>query len=777
MCAGTAEHVVVDLTVNVTNPSPVSIQPIGDLIFSIFFKDSYMGDLYATNATMLSGITQMTMTGFLEPTNQTILNELMSRYLQGVPTNVTAKAKSVSTQLFNSSLSGLELTTLLSSVTTQIVKGLTIDGLSVQPVDDTTAAVTAKVTVEVQNPMGARSPLVIHGVQMDGVSLSNRGELVGSLDGPVVTPTSDGTVHEYANITFESACVLRFGENYPSGMVDFVSSFIQYGHVDIVMDGLARTIASSAIGNIDVFAPVVNLTSSVQALNNLTGACTIVSWSVSGDDHSTVITTVARIHNPAPVTMSIGDLTLDATALGGSLRLGALTGKGVTLAASGDTTITFTGPVKLDGPDQLALAGQFFSTFLDGKTQTLAVSGKASTFNGKSIRWLSESVKVMQMHTAFPGFSDPSKLMTNLQMVTMGMRLTGPQGQGVDLSGHITLTVNLPTELKLPVHITAIGMNVEMQTMDGHSILTLSIPASAAKVQHDPATGHLDVQFGFTSATVKSVDAFSAFVSQAMRQDVVDFVLVGTGDVTASTQLGALSLAQIPFRLSTSTKGMQGLKDVKVTAIDIIGGTPDTLQLTTSFDVTSPSNVAASLGQLSFELHTDNGGKAGPESLAVVTVANFTLGASGTTSFQATAVFRLPVSNPAAGIDFLSRYASRQDVKVVMVGTMSSSASPLLKPALTGFTMSTIIPGRSAQLLLAGQLKVPLWNPVKVLQDLAYLPTVMKVANPFGASVKIVNAKEVIFWEHDGKIHTMGMYNKALSGLFPHPPTLSGTRS
>jgi hypothetical protein len=76
---------------------------------------------------------------------------------------------------------------------------------------------------------------------------------------------------------------------------------------------------------------------------------------------------------------------------------------------------------------------------------------------------------------------------------------------------------------------------------------------------------------------------------------------------------------------------------------------------------------------------------------------------------------------------------------------------------------------------------VPIRSPINELEGLAYRPSegLLRVASPAGPSLYPATTEEAVFWEHDGKIRTTGMYTDTSNhpGLLPRiePPSVSET--
>ncbi|KJE95312.1 hypothetical protein CAOG_08917 [Capsaspora owczarzaki ATCC 30864] len=113
-------HAISSVLVSIINPSKVSVVPLGNVTFSMFYQNSYIGSLFSFNLTMLPGVNPTSMAGPLIPANITVANQLFTQYLSGKPSLLNARpVQPVATTipLYNAFLETLSLDVVLNGRT------------------------------------------------------------------------------------------------------------------------------------------------------------------------------------------------------------------------------------------------------------------------------------------------------------------------------------------------------------------------------------------------------------------------------------------------------------------------------------------------------------------------------------------------------------------------------------------------------------------------------------------------------------------------------------
>ena len=77
------------------------------------------------------------------------------------------------------------------------------------------------------------------------------------------------------------------------------------------------------------------------------------------------------------------------------------------------------------------------------------------------------------------------------------------------------------------------------------------------------------------------------------------FQLEGQASAVANMSIGTLTLDPIRFNVSSGLWGLKGLKGlVSIDGVDVLGGTPDALSLSTNVTIDNPSSLNLEVGDL-----------------------------------------------------------------------------------------------------------------------------------------------------------------------------------
>ncbi|KNC50587.1 uncharacterized protein AMSG_11615 [Thecamonas trahens ATCC 50062] len=124
----TPHAVVLNLVINIYNPSVVTIDPLGDLFFGIYYQDVLMGHVVVRNVVLVAhSYNHVALSGVFNPQDTVLGAEVISAYLRGDNVTVSSRAASTgivcSQHLYNDALHGLSIDTLLIGNKTALIAG------------------------------------------------------------------------------------------------------------------------------------------------------------------------------------------------------------------------------------------------------------------------------------------------------------------------------------------------------------------------------------------------------------------------------------------------------------------------------------------------------------------------------------------------------------------------------------------------------------------------------------------------------------------------------
>mmetsp|Transcript_108674 Transcript_108674/g.316152 ORF Transcript_108674/g.316152 Transcript_108674/m.316152 type:complete len:1203 (+) Transcript_108674:260-3868(+) len=796
MGQSTEDQVTMAMAVCVWNPSYIALEPLGDLFFAVDYQGDFMGNVTAFDAKMhvttteqspqlcqqygATGWNAISMTGNLDPDSHEKADELVSRYLGGLDSNVTARAlpHASTISMFNMALQGVELAAVLAGDDAPLVTSMDFNHVMITPVDDDGLVMTLNASVGMTNPLGVNSPLRIDTIDVTSGMLYDRGDgagpgMVGTVYsgatnlGPV---DDDGTVHGQwvsgsDDVEMETDCTMTFDDK-GAFLTTFTKDLIALDMLELQLDGSTACDAyCEALGyDLDIhdipvvlpndyptppLAPVL-----VPGMSGLSDV-EIITYSLPSDvpdgtDGCTSLCGVylevnARIGNPSPFGMVIGTLNAIMQTADGVTLGHVSVGPDFTLVP-GDNFVTLSGTMAPAATD-LDAAADFMSTYLSNIAQTAVVVG-TDAGEDNTVQWIHDVVDGLELATTFPGAGDDLELMTDITIDTMDMALTADADPV--MSATLEARMNLPEEVGFPLDVISSGMKFQMVD---EGVACANATVAPVPVDYVAGTngGQITLSTGDMTLSVLDEDAMSSLVTDLLVTTSKTVTMQGTCSPLASTNMGELSMSDVPFEGEIVLLGFNNFENPPMTmpSIDIASGETTVLNLVISAEVTNPSNVAPSMGTVKLDLFDP----VTSYSLGYAVIDDFSLAASTTTTFTGvSAVFVMPTDDDThaeACRVFMSNYVSGTDQAVELRGPTDGSGTDiaLLQPALSQFSSTTTMPGLTEKLLVSATMHLPSAKDFALclLDQTCEVPTELHVQNPMSADITMSSAACDIF--------------------------------
>lgn len=791
MGQSTEEQVTMAMAVCVWNPSYIALEPLGDLFFAVDYQGDFMGNVTAYNAKMhvtvnepspslcqqygATGWNAISMTGNLDPDDHDKADELVSRYLGGLDSNVTARAlpHASSISMFNEALQGVELAAVLSGDDAPLVTGMGFNYVLITPVDDEGLAMYMNATVAMTNPLGVNSPLRIDTIDLTSGMLYDRGDGAGpGVVGTVFSGTTNlGPVDADGNVDGQwvsgsdvvevaTDCTMTFDDK-GAFLTAFSKDLIALETLEVALDGTTACAAyCEALGyDLEIHDIPVVLPNDVPypplgpvLVPGMAGLSDveILSYSLpsnvpDGTDGcdslcGVYLEVTARIGNPSPFGMVIGTLN-------GEFR----TAEGVTLGhvsagpdfalVPGQNVVVLSG-IMAPAEADLDAAADFISKYLSNVAQTTVVMG-TDAGEDNTVQWLHDVIDGLELSTTFPGAGDDLELMSDISVDTMAMSLAADADPL--MSATLEARMNLPTEVGFPLDVVSASMAFEL--VDA-GVACASGLVSSVPVDYEAGTngGEITLSTGDITLDVLDQDAMSGLIADLLVTTSKTVTMQGTASPLCSTNMGELQMSDVPFSGDTTLVGFNNFETPPMTmpSIDIASGETTVLNLIIEAEVTNPSNVAPSMGAVKLDLFDTASGY----SLGYVRIEDFNLAASTTTTFSGVAAsFIMPTDDDdhaETARKFMSNYVSGTDQDVTLRGPTDGSGTDisLLQPALEQFASTTTMPGLTAKLLVSATMYLPGFvDFMACLVDLTCeVPTVLHVQNPYSADMLMTRA-------------------------------------
>jgi hypothetical protein len=475
-----ATAAVVDLTVAVQNPSGVAIAPLGDVGVRIYYKGVDMGTASATNATLLPGVSNLTLSGVLASTNVSATEELISAYLGRRAVTVTAIGEALpsSIPLYSSVLSSLVLSASLDGATAEpLIAGIAVESMYLVPEGADAVGIRLNVTVSVNNLLGGQSPITVKSVALN-CSLEGDGQSLGRIivpDTPVtatgparlLSSSSDDPALPLLNISIGLSATLSLSATN-TRFADFVLDFLRRPSVSIglVSDNpnSMQVSLSCVLGDLLVGIPI-------EARTDVPGIggfpfVSVDSFSVIGTQQGPPPAILAGLNvsllNPSPATFPLGaNATLGIYV--GSSRLGYSVIYNRTLVPQLNV-LELVG-VLAPAVEALPDAGSLFSSYLSGRNSTVTVVGESVFLEdgqGDTPSWLVAAVQNISLAATLPGL-DPvaaAQLLVNASVEDLYLDF-GDDGMASSpgVEGTVRAVLQLPFSVPVGVGPTNVSLS------------------------------------------------------------------------------------------------------------------------------------------------------------------------------------------------------------------------------------------------------------------------------------------------------------------------------
>eukprot|EP00520_Triparma_pacifica_P017740 CAMPEP_0118657522 /NCGR_PEP_ID=MMETSP0785-20121206/14065_1 /TAXON_ID=91992 /ORGANISM="Bolidomonas pacifica, Strain CCMP 1866" /LENGTH=1204 /DNA_ID=CAMNT_0006550449 /DNA_START=43 /DNA_END=3654 /DNA_ORIENTATION=- len=787
----TDDDVIVDMSICIENPSDISIQDLGSLYFGVHYDGAYMGNVTSETSSMMitrddasdpectaigpKAYNIINMNGKLSPADKNKADTLMSRYLAGLDTAVSAVALSPiadSIPLFNKGMHGLELATTLNGDKTALVTGLDFEQATITPLDDNSMSMDMTALVAMTNPLGDNSPMNVTTVDMS-VTMGYEGSTIGQvLTGPINVPVPNQINGESHLRVPATANMITTDQG--EAMTAFAKDLINLDMLNVTLNGATDTTAYCVALGYDMHikgVPVVLPNADIKphplgpvTVNGMGGLkdIEILTYSIPGnvpndgsedgcvENCGIKLNIEARVNNPSPFGLVVGTLNnhiRDST----ETILGEVTATGLTLKP-GDNIIQMEGKMNPSGDDAMIAAANFMSIYMSNQAQETSVVGIDA--GPSSISWLNDVVNGIEMVATFPGAGDDFLALTDIEIQLMDMELT--EDGGVRAASKVKAVLNVPTPVSQDIilDVSYSGMEFELVDIENgeNHVGHIKLDVEKVPVVYNATEGTIVAKFDKVDMDVLDSDGLSFMIRDLMTNSSKNIRMVGTASPKVMTNMGELQLTGIPFTGETTMYGFNNLIDpaddvtplLQIDAIDVLSGTTDTLSMSVNCTIRNPSQVKTELGAMKMDLYTatDDTDPNSPYRIGYVNIESFIMEANEernalTSFYNVPAVYERPTSDDGkaeeAGKNFLSAFVSGEDQKAVAKGPIDGSGTDLdlLKPAIRALSTSATVPGLPDLILTSSVMH----NDYHVVTG--KLKTTLYVTNAFSATMTV----------------------------------------
>ncbi|PVF99379.1 hypothetical protein CPB86DRAFT_293734 [Serendipita vermifera] len=441
----------------------------------------------------------------------------------------------------------------------------------------------------------------------------------------------------------------------------------------------------------------------LKGINSFNGSVVLKDFSLPGEDPNGGIkfSTTTTLTNESPFTVDLGNIAFNLKYEGVSLGQG--TSRGVVIRPGpNDVTLTGTMAPHTSASD-LDKIGKLFTAYLNGDASPVTAEGVSTTqTSGQHISWLSDGITALTLQVPLKS-PNPINAIQGIQIGYLNLTFTENT-----VWSPMTSTDDLHAQLALPfgfgMDVSQIGNSFSIYR-DGRNISSLSSPLSEATsdirtISTSMTRGNIDITLAESPLVVPNDahDQFAAFNKDLTQGSNITFRLIGKAKTVATLPIGKITLDPVKFNVTSSLAGLKGLQDaVKITAVDVMGGTSDYMELAITTTINNPSGLNLQAGDLTLQLFS-NGAL-----LGTATMPNLHL-VRGDNTIAATSQFK-PNDTPE-GTETLRRFLAAENTVLQIKGYDGSTTYASLLPAFRSMDVQSELPGLQTKLLNSAKLTV-----------------------------------------------------------------------
>ncbi|KAH9850917.1 hypothetical protein C2E23DRAFT_886961 [Lenzites betulinus] len=457
---------------------------------------------------------------------------------------------------------------------------------------------------------------------------------------------------------------------------------------------------------------------------------------------------VTGLTNPSPFSVDLGTVVFNLAFQG--LDLGAGTSTNTTISP-GANSITLNGRlVPQSGESALASVSQLFTQYLNGEqSDVVAEVLSPVTEAGVVVGWLSEGLRALNLHVPFKTAGGAINPIKSIEIGDMALAFNASAPWSpVANSRTVQASMELPFGFGLQIGEIQNAFNI---TNGGAVVAGLSTPlgrsTSDIRVVNSTLTrGTINITILDTALDVpdSSRPVFSDFNANLTTASQTRFELQGHARAVANMSIGEITLDPIRFDVESDLNGLRGLDNlVKIASIDVLGGTPDAIQLGINVSINNPSNLRLATGDLVLQLFR------GDAVMGTTLLPNLTL-EMGENSLAAQGNFQ-PNLSPE-GMQTLHDFVGGQNATIAIAGYGNSTLIASLLQAFEQLNISAVLPALQTKLLDSASLVV---LPTTGRENDTAHATV-SLANPFTAGLDITHVASNVSFSgiHLGTIET-----------------------
>ncbi|KAL1921322.1 uncharacterized protein VTP21DRAFT_11038 [Calcarisporiella thermophila] len=462
----------------------------------------------------------------------------------------------------------------------------------------------------------------------------------------------------------------------------------------------------------------------LKGLNGLKNT-TILSLELPSDDPAggARAKVATKIINPSPLGVQLGNIKIDMSYNG--IFLGQTEASGVFLGA-GTNYLNLTGRlIPHNNTAELDELSNMFSDYVGGRlVYAQAVIADAKPDGVNKVLWLTEGLKTTTLNASLQ--IAPLNLIQNVGLRTARFEFS-PQTPYSPLLSSNNVSAAIANPFGIAININEVKQNISIARAGFDPLADVMTDFGVAVPGGKPGDIMLSIPPSPLKLRAGKEAEFEDLLKNLTLGNSTMATLAGNATAKINISIGQLTLKQVKFSSNVTLYGLQGLKNPPpvISGIDLVGGTPEGLDLVINSSITNPSNLEIALNSdVLLRIDYQN-----------IPISNSTLIRNLTLRIgpnELPGYNKLDVNATPQGKDLLEKFLAGTNNTVLLGGLQDSTQIVSINPAFSLIGVDVILPGLKDKLLKYGMLRIHPETPETTIAT-----AIVVMANPFTATLDL----------------------------------------
>ena len=604
MNASTEAALTAEMNVLIVNPSDFQIAPLGRISLALMADGQHVADVRSLDVvSLVFGNSTIAMSATFDNASAA-LNGLFVAFFSGAVSNVTFEANENATDIavFSAGLNGTVIASEWPPYDQPLISDVTFANVKLAPNnEDLTLTINANTTLTLDSPFGDMSPFNVETIAINATLNINAVPFASfTLERTSVRPITDddGDVPTMFMFALNDVDLTLLDDGAP--YQTFIASLFSDTQVPMSITAVADMTLSFVAGALIVPALLISTSSPLAGMSGLNVNLSGINLTAGAD-----VNMVAAFSNPSDVTLTLGAVNFSLSVAGESVTV--LSAESLNVTAQSVERRGLSGRVSAQKSiDELSALSTLLSGILTNRPTDVRIAANVDDADLSAL-----ALTLAQMNLSATTEGQGVQIIPTASIDRLNIDFAEINNDGaVAADAHITAAFILPPNIALNTSVDHAALRFAVYSGDGFANFNSDdVAAVQSYNQSADGTDLLSLAIPPSPLRVNDTGAFQRFAQELFTSRTVNLSLVGTSDLQTPTQVGRISINDVPTVAAVTFSGFNQFLDddgaplVDIRSIKVIGANATSLTLAMDIAITNPSAIALSnVGTLRLDL-------------------------------------------------------------------------------------------------------------------------------------------------------------------------------